>query len=450
MAEATSFLSLPLTTATGTALTGTGISGFSSLSLPEVGGEALQGLAPYSALTLPLVDGFAFVEPIQTLPLIEAHGVAHAGETATSAQILALPVGVAQAATSAHITSAQILPALAGESFAVVQRLAASVQGMGLVEVDGSAITGRLGASTGQIPGFDGVAQAQTENPGAVVSALSLSALEATGTAITSRLAQSSAALPWFVAQAIAHAQTLAASGQTLPVWEADGYALASRNGVSTLTLPLVQAGANATTAHDAVSVLELPGIQAGQAQAGGALASSMLVLPVWMALGEAFTDVQTAGERKTYAVHAETFAQSRDEGVSFNSVARLGALLIGANENGLYLLGAYTDDGAPIHALAKFPAEDEAGAYLRRVESMVAGYRADGELRLTVETDDGDPQEYIMESLGGQECHPARVKIGKGMKGRYWRMTLENADGASFAIDKLDIDWLNLSRRTR
>jgi hypothetical protein len=54
------------------------------------------------------------------------------------------------------------------------------------------------------------------------------------------------------------------------------------------------------------------------------------------------------------------------------------------------------------------------------------------------------------MESVGGLECHPNRVKIGKGLKGRYWTMTLENVDGCNFATDKVDIDWWNLSRRTK
>lgn len=450
MAEATSSLSLPLVTATGTAATGPTTDGSATLPISVVSSDALRGGAASSDLDVPLVGGFAFVEPIQTLPLIEADGFGYSGSAATSAQSLLFPEGSAQAATSAHITSALALPLLAGESFAVVQRLADSSQTLGMIEAAGLGITGRLGVSSASLSILSATAQAETENPDAVASAQALPLLTATASAITNRIATSSASLPQIVIDALAHAQTLAASSQALPIWEADGYGLTSRNGVSSLTIPMVEAGASASTAHEAVSVLELPLVQASAAMAGGSLASSILALPVWIAASDAVSDLLPTGTSKTYAVHAETFAQARDDGPVFNSVARLGALLIGANDNGLYLLGAYTDDGTEIHALAQFPMQDDDSAALRRVESLVVGYRADGDLRLTVETDNADPQEYVLESVGGTECHPARVKVGKGMKGRYWTMTLENVDGADFATDKLDIDWQTLSRRTR
>ena len=448
MAEATSILALPITQATGTAATGPVTDSSLTLLMGTATADVLRGEAGDSDLDIPSLTGEAFVEPIQTLPMLVADGMAHSGRSAGSAETLYDLSGTAYAVTSAVGSSAQELPALTGDGFALAQRLAASTQGLTIWDGAGSATTGRMGASVASLPTLSIDATASTDLP--VYSLLTLPALTGSGVAVTSRIAASAQALPQIVVEGLAYAQTVVTSGQTLPVWEAEGIALASRVGVSTLTIPRLEASGSVGSDHQAASSLTLPMIQAGEAWASGEQATSILVLPVWVATGTATSSDLGTATSKAYAVNAETYAQSHDEGIVFNSVARLGALFIGANENGLYLLGAYTDDGAAIQALAKFPMQDEDGAMLRRVESMVVGYRADGDMRLTVETDDADPQEYVLESVGGTECHPARVKIGKGMKGRYWTMTLENIEGADFATDKVDLDWQNLSRRTR
>ena len=428
---ATSVLSLPFLTATA--------------------GEAVPGYGATSEHDLPAIGGEAFVEPIHLLPMVVASSEAASGRIAVSV-LEFLPLGgEATAATSPLIFSDLDIPALTGSADALSQRIVESAQALELMAADGQIITGRMAASDLSLPVLSGSAQAVAENPGAVASTQALPLATGDGAAITGRIGSSTQTLAQFIADGIVYAQRVAASQQALPIWEADASAITGRMGTSSLTIPTMGASGSVGAAREAVSVLELPMIVAGQAQAGGNLATSILVLPAWIATGEAVSDLSTTEVlNKTFAVNMDTFAQSRDEGMAFNSYAKLGALFIGANENGLYLLGAYTDDGTAIHALATFPTQDEESAALRRVESMVVGYRADGDLRLTVNTDDGDPSEYIMESVGGPECHPNRVKIGKGMKGRYWNMTLENVDGADFALDKVDIDWWTLSRRTK
>ena len=40
------------------------------------------------------------------------------------------------------------------------------------------------------------------------------------------------------------------------------------------------------------------------------------------------------------------------------------------------------------------------------------------------------------------------QVKIGKGLKGRYWQASFENLGGADFSLDTIDVDWEVQSRR--
>jgi hypothetical protein len=433
--------------------------GTSSLTLPLViaSGEVIRGAAAKSEWSLALPISTSFVEPIHTTPLIGAQGVVHAGQEGQSHAPLPYIVGEALAATSPRLSSEHTLGVYSASGEAITQRVGESAQSLQIGEADGTAITSRLGESLAVLPLPSAQAQGDTEQPERVVSLQAIALFDASAEARTSRTSDSQQTIASIVAQGLAYAQRVATSGQTLPLWQTDASAQGSRSGDSILTLPLLQAGASAQRPHEAASELVLPLLQADPTFAGGALATSILALPVWMAFGSAQAQTPQDGveqgaatKSKTFAVHAQTYAQSRDAGLAFNSAARLGTLFIGANEQGLYLLGAYTDDGEPIHALAKFPAPDDEGALLRRVESLVLGYRCDGDLRLSVQVEDEDAHEYIMESTGHLQCHPSRVKVGKGTKGRYWTLTLENVDGSDFATDKVDIDWNTLSRRTR
>ena len=246
----------------------------------------------------------------------------------------------------------------------------------------------------------------------------------------------------------------LAGSVQTLPVWQALGTGTAQRLVTSVLTLPAWTGDGSAGRATAGVSELVLPG-WTGPATGASLAGASIVVLPAWLALGLGETEDLTlpaagaaARDGVSYAMHSQTFALVQDSNNRFNSYARLGEVILAANDDGLFVLGAAaTDNGTAIDARLVYPLPDEAAA-LKRCAALVVGYRADGDLRLTVQVDGGDSHEYVLEAVGSAACHPNRVKVGRGLKGRYWQHTLENIGGAGFALDALHVDWDELTRR--
>ena len=246
----------------------------------------------------------------------------------------------------------------------------------------------------------------------------------------------------------------LGTSTQTLPVWQAFGGGTVHRVGTSILTLPLVTGeGGAAWQSAIGTSALALP-MWSGSASGASLSGASMLVLPAWIVVGTGtLQDLSPpaagafARKGQSFAMHSKTLALVQDSNNAFNSYARLGSVLLAANGDGLFVLGASTDNGSAIASRMSWPLIDEA-AEIKRCARMVVGLRSGGDLRLSVQVDGGETYEYVLEGLGRDGAYPNRVKIGKGIKGRYWQAAIENLGGADFSIDTLDVDWEVLSRR--
>lgn len=409
-----------------------------------------------SLQTLPAITGEGWVSaPVPILLPAATGGTAMAGRLGESSGfMLAMQVTAGSGHTASPASSVQMLALLQAQGTGQIQRRGGSSQALMPMLADGAASTGRLAGSSLML------ALMEADSSGSTASATAGQSLQAAklltlgeGTATTGRSGASVQTLALLLADSVGGAGLLGGSSAMLPVFEAAGDGQLSRTGLSVLTLPGMQGQGAGGAGSMGASALVLSMWQGAGTGMGSGLASSILVLPAWIATGEASGNAPVLGglstaQGKSYAVHSESFAQSRDTGATFNSYARLGMVLLAASDEGLFMLGAADDQGMPIEALLKFPLQDAEGAQLRRVASMVVGYRADGDLRLTMQTDDGEASEYVLESVGGTACHPNRVKVGKGDKGRYWTGTLENIDGADFAIDKIDMDWQVLSRR--
>lgn len=145
------------------------------------------------------------------------------------------------------------------------------------------------------------------------------------------------------------------------------------------------------------------------------------------------------------WVLNGDTRAFTTYSNFPFNSFCELDGHYYGATDTGLYLLEGDDDDGVPIDARVRGGLSDMGTGLLKRMESLYLGYRADGGLLLKVVTtsDGGEKREdwYALAAQPADAVREGRIKIGRGLKSRYWGFELANVDGGDFALDS--VAWL-------
>lgn len=180
-------------------------------------------------------------------------------------------------------------------------------------------------------------------------------------------------------------------------------------------------------------------------------------------ALGHYFNNVKDmAGAWVTFKVKGEVIQGwvmnvegerpvSEYRGFDFNSFACIGGRYFAAGDEGLYTLGADSDDGAPIDAHVRSMMLDFGSTRQKRVVAAYLGYTAEGNVVLKVRSvDDGRLTEhwYRAQEVTADAPREGYKPLGRGMKSRYWQFELANVDGADFELDKLELYPLQLGRR--
>jgi hypothetical protein len=138
--------------------------------------------------------------------------------------------------------------------------------------------------------------------------------------------------------------------------------------------------------------------------------------------------------------LNTRTRAVSNYEGVAPNSLARFGGVTLMATADGIVALTGDTDVGNPISASLTVGKSNLGGKGVQRVLTGYVGYRASGDLELTLITDDHHENVYVLVPRRLDEQHTSRVKFGHGVKGTYWQFKLANVDGSDFCLDKVEL----------
>lgn len=141
--------------------------------------------------------------------------------------------------------------------------------------------------------------------------------------------------------------------------------------------------------------------------------------------------------EALQYAVNIATGALSVYSGFDFSGFIRLGGETFGWRTDGLYRIGAPTDNGALIQALIDYGASDLGSAQAKRIAMAWIGVRTDGGVYLRVQADSGS--EYVYRATAAQDTH--RAQLGKGLTGRQWNLKLEIEDASYASVDSIELD---------
>jgi hypothetical protein len=265
-------------------------------------------------------------------------------------------------------------------------------------------------------------------------------------------------------------AGTVASGAISMPVWLADtsAYQDTTSSGNVTFGLLSVAGGMLSDALIDASVTLPLASLSA--TGLAGTVSGATLTLPLFTLDGHGYfdnigtasvellallvngtldNDQPLAATVPTLALNTVLRAVTLYDGVLANSYASFNGLTLAATEHGIVALSGDTDLGAAIRASVMSGISDLDSPQLKRVLSGFVGYRASGAMSLTLITD--EHHEYVYQLDPRQiaaDLHPSRVKLGRGVTGRYWQWALDNRDGADFSLDNFTMEVEPLKRR--
>lgn len=121
------------------------------------------------------------------------------------------------------------------------------------------------------------------------------------------------------------------------------------------------------------------------------------------------------------------------------NSMAQLGGKTYVANAGGIYEVGGDSDAGEDIRASVRLPKTDFQTALSKRMAQAYFGLRSTGRMRLKIWVNEDDPRYYLLQP-SGDNVKGTRVLIGKGLRGRYWAMRLDNVAGGDFELESAEL----------
>lgn len=153
---------------------------------------------------------------------------------------------------------------------------------------------------------------------------------------------------------------------------------------------------------------------------------------------------------RVAWLMNTETTAASWYDNFDFESIAQPPGKVLAVGPDGLYELAGATDSGEQIDAEVVSGFADFGAAQTKRVDNLYFGYTSEGRISVTTETYESGhpPSTYFLEQRAANAPRNSRVTPGKGLWGRYWRMTIRNVDGADFEVHDATVDIAVSSRR--
>ena len=146
---------------------------------------------------------------------------------------------------------------------------------------------------------------------------------------------------------------------------------------------------------------------------------------------------------RVAWVMNTETTAASWYDNFDFESLAQAPDKVLGVGPDGLYEMVGGTDSGERIDAEVVSDFTDFGLPQTKRVDYMYFGYTSPGRISVTAETygSGHPPVTYFLEQRLAAAPRNSRVEPGKGLFGRYWRMTIRNVAGAEFEIHDATVD---------
>jgi len=150
------------------------------------------------------------------------------------------------------------------------------------------------------------------------------------------------------------------------------------------------------------------------------------------------------------WAVNWDTEASSMYEDFDFSGFARVGQRYYGVREDGIYLLGADTDDGTAIAGSVSVGAQRFKSDGIKRLVAAYADASSTDKLQLKVSYSDArGPQEYVYSAERANDFkRMQRFTVGRGIKANYMTFEVFNLDGSDFDLSSITVLTSDMVRR--
>ena len=152
----------------------------------------------------------------------------------------------------------------------------------------------------------------------------------------------------------------------------------------------------------------------------------------------------------KAWVMNTETTAVGWYDNFSFESIVSWKGRELAVGPDGIHELAGDTDNGQKIDSLVESGFTDFGVAQTKRLDNMYFGYTSDGQIAVQTEVYESGspPSTYLLEERDANAPRNSRVTPGKGLWGRYWRLTITNVDGADFEVHDATVDIAVSTRR--
>jgi hypothetical protein len=152
-------------------------------------------------------------------------------------------------------------------------------------------------------------------------------------------------------------------------------------------------------------------------------------------------------GAHNAWVCHVKQLGMSRFEDLNSHYMVRVGTRVLGLGLDDVYDM----NNGAPVDAFVLTGANGKDASHVKRIPDVYVSGEAQGGMAITAYCDDdGQPveYEYPFELRANVSTRNNRVKLGKGLRSRYWQFKFHNTGGDHFTLRTAAADTAVSTRR--
>lgn len=254
--------------------------------------------------------------------------------------------------------------------------------------------------------------------------------------------------LPTVRASITGNIATYLTEASTLPRMQSVMTGLVGTVGTASATLPVIKAALTPVTPVSGAVGARLPTVNiaalTGFAAINGAMAARVPTVQAQLVIDRIPAQVLVM------VTNMLTHSNSMYAQYPYNSFAAINGKYYAAGPTGLFQMDSGdSDSGAPIDALFRFGQNDFGTEMQKRMSDCYAAMHSDNDMNVRFYVDESPVVEYTLGTYSVGTLKQRRVPVGKGLKGRFWQLEVENTNGGYFDFSTINLAAVPLSRRT-
>lgn len=267
----------------------------------------------------------------------------------------------------------------------------------------------------------------------------------ASGTNLNGSIAAGAVVLKQRLVSGIALSQGLSAGAVQFQPRTAAAVALNGRSAIGVVSTRRRQAQSTGVGGSVALGTAALQHRTVSGASATAALAAGAALRPYVFINGNGEAVI---GEvYRTWAMNTQNEALTEYTNYNFNSYANFNGKLYAAGATGLFVVQGKLDNNAGVIWSLQTGFHDDNNPQLKRLHELVMSVRHDAAVRVRVWTDEITFYDYTLANFR-EQLQQVRVKTGKGLRSKFYRIELTSMGGTDFQIDSLNVPYVIVNRR--